>query len=67
MLFIGSSNELGEFRAGVSATALGTVPAALFGAISTLLIVGLWTRLFRPLWTIENNEQALPERQKDPA
>jgi MFS family permease len=67
MLFIGSSNELGEFRAGVSATALGIVPAALFGAISTLLIVGLWTRLFRPLWTIENNEQALPERQKDPA
>lgn len=67
MLFIGSSNELGEFRAGLSATVLGTVPAALFGAISTLLIVGLWTRLFRPLWTIENNEQALPERQKDPA
>ncbi|MDY1045678.1 MFS transporter [Pseudomonas coleopterorum] len=66
MLFIGSSNELGEFRAGVSATALGTVPAALFGAISTLVIVGLWTRLFRPLWTIENNEQALPERQKQP-
>jgi MFS family permease len=67
MLFIGSSNELGEFRAGVSATALGTVPAALFGAVSTLVIVAMWTRLFRPLWTIENNEQALPQRQKDPA
>lgn len=64
MLFIGSSNELGEFRAGLSATALGTVPAALFGAVSTLAIVALWTRLFKPLWHIENNEQAMAAQEK---
>jgi MFS family permease len=63
MLFIGSSNELGEFRAGVSATLLGTVPAAIFGAVSTLAIAAAWTRLFRPLFLIENNEAASPQRQ----
>jgi MFS family permease len=59
MLFVGSSNELGEFRAGVSATFLGTLPAAVFGAVSTLVIVGVWARLFKPLRDIENNEQAM--------
>lgn len=63
MLFIGSSNELGEFRAGVSATLLGTVPAAIFGAVSTLAIVTAWTRLFRPLWLVQNNEAVLPKRE----
>jgi hypothetical protein len=62
MLFIGSSNELGEFRAGLSATFLGTVPAAIFGGISTLLITAAWTRLFKPLWQVQNNEAVLPPR-----
>lgn len=64
MLFIGSSNELGEFRAGVSATVLGTVPAAIFGAVGTLAIAALWTRLFRPLWRVQNNEAVLPQNAK---
>ncbi len=61
MLFIGSSNELGEFRAGVAATLLGTVPAALTGAASTLAIVALWSRLFKPLLKVQNNESVLPK------
>ena len=47
MLFIGASNELGEFRAGVSAALFGTVPAVLIGGIGTLGVVGLWMWLFR--------------------
>ena len=67
MLFIGSSNELGEFRAGVSATLLGTVPAALFGAFSTLAVAAAWTRLFRPLWRVQNNEAVLPVSERTTA
>jgi MFS family permease len=40
MLFVGASNELGEFRAGVMAVLLGTVPAVVFGGVGTLAVVG---------------------------
>ncbi len=49
MLFIGSSNQLGEFESGVTAAWFGAVPAALLGGVGTLLIVGLWIRLFPAL------------------
>ena len=58
MLFIGSSNELGEFRAGTSAAALGTVPAAVFGAVCTLAVVGAWAWLFPPLRTVDKFAEA---------
>jgi MFS family permease len=45
-VFIGSSNQLGDFRAGVTAEWLGAVGAALFGGIGTLMVVLLWMRLF---------------------
>ena len=48
-LFIGASNQLGEFRAGTMASWIGAVPAVLVGGIGTLLIVALWTRLFPEL------------------
>jgi hypothetical protein len=48
-LFIGASNQLGEFRAGAMASWIGAVPAVLVGGIGTLLIVALWTRLFPEL------------------
>src|SRR5205823_4670321 len=48
-LFIGASNELGEFESGVAAALLGTVPAALLGGLGTLAIVALWTGLFPEL------------------
>ena len=38
-MFIGSSNEIGDFESGVAAKLLGTVPAVLFGGSMTLLIV----------------------------
>lgn len=48
-LFIGTSNQLGEFESGVTAAAFGTVPAALLGGIGTLLVAGVWARLFPAL------------------
>ncbi len=48
-LFIGTSNQLGEFESGVTAAAFGTVPAALIGGIGTILVVFLWMKLFPDL------------------
>jgi MFS family permease len=48
-LFIGASNELGEFESGVAARLLGPVGATLFGGIGSLGITGLWAVLFPDL------------------
>lgn len=46
MIFIGASNELGEFESGITAAWLGTVPAVVLGGIGTLVVTALWTWLF---------------------
>jgi MFS family permease len=48
-LFIGASNELGEFESGATAALMGTVPAVVAGGIGTLLVVAGWMKLFPPL------------------
>lgn len=48
-LFIGTSNQLGEFESGVTAALLGAVGAGLAGGIGTLLVALLWMRLFPEL------------------
>jgi hypothetical protein len=48
-LFIGASNQLGEFESGVTAHWFGTVPAVLFGGVGTLLVTGTWIKLFPTL------------------
>lgn len=48
-VFIGASNELGEFESGVVARFLGPVGAALFGGIGALGVTVLWARLFPEL------------------
>jgi MFS family permease len=48
-VFIGASNELGEFESGVAAALFGTVPAAVLGGVGTLAVVALWARLFPEL------------------
>ncbi len=48
-LFIGASNELGEFRAGTMAALIGAVPAVIVGGVGTLLVAGLWARWFPEL------------------
>ncbi|HEY4029557.1 MAG TPA: MFS transporter [Caulobacteraceae bacterium] len=48
-LFIGASNELGEFESGVAARFLGPVGACLFGGVGSLAVTGLWAWLFPAL------------------
>ena len=48
-VFIGASNELGEFESGMMAAALGTVPSVVIGGIGTLLVVALWAKFFPAL------------------
>ena len=48
-VFIGASNQLGEFESGATAALLGPVGSVLLGGIGTLLVAALWTRWFRPL------------------
>ena len=49
MIFIGASNELGEFESGVTAHWFGTVPAVILGGIGSLLVTGLWAYAFPDL------------------
>ena len=56
-LFIGASNQLGEFRAGAMASWIGAVPAVLVGGIGTLLIAALWMRLFPELARVDRLEE----------
>ncbi|MDR2626084.1 MAG: MFS transporter [Zoogloeaceae bacterium] len=58
MLFIGASNELGEFRAGVSAACFGPVPAAILGGLCTLGVVGILSWRFAPLRKVGCFEEA---------
>ena len=60
MLFIGSSNELGEFRAGTSAAWLGPVGAAVAGGLCTLGVVGTWATAFGGLRRLDRFEEASP-------
>src|SRR5690606_11115711 len=41
-VFIGASNELGAFRAGIVAALIGAVPAVVLGGVGTLMVTALW-------------------------
>jgi len=49
MLFIGASNELGQFESGLTAHWFGTVPAVVLGGVGTLVVIGLWAWRFPEL------------------
>jgi MFS family permease len=49
MIFIGTSNEFGQFESGLTAQWFGTVPAVVLGGIGTLLVIALWAWLFPEL------------------
>ncbi|HEX6592845.1 MAG TPA: MFS transporter [Moraxellaceae bacterium] len=48
-VFIGASNQLGEFRSGVTAAWMGLVPSIILGGVGTLVVVGLWMWWFPAL------------------
>jgi MFS family permease len=54
MVFVGASNELGEFRAGISAALFGAVPAVVFGGIGTVAVAILWAIWFPQLRRIRH-------------
>lgn len=52
-LFIGTSNQLGEFESGVTASLFGTVASTVLGGIGTLVVAVLWMRIFPELRTFD--------------
>ena len=57
-VFIGASNELGEFESGFTAAWLGLVPAIVSGGVVTLVVAGLWAGvLFPRLWRMQTFDQ----------
>ena len=48
-VFIGASNELGEFRAGTVAHLIGPVPAVVIGGFGAMAVAVIWSRLFPQL------------------
>jgi MFS family permease len=60
-MFTGTSNQLGDFRAGAAAAAFGTIPAVLIGGLSTIAVVLVSTRIFRELYRSDSYAPAKPE------
>jgi len=53
-MFIGTSNQLGEFESGLTAALFGAVPAVLIGGVGTLAVVIVWMQLFPQLLGIDS-------------
>jgi hypothetical protein len=49
MIFIGASNELGQFESGLTAAWFGAVPAVILGGVGTLAVTALWAWSFPEL------------------
>jgi len=63
MIFIGASNEVGQFESGLTAQWLGTVPAVIAGGLGTIFIVALWTWLFPALRQVD---ELVPRKPRNP-
>jgi len=59
-VFIGASNEVGEFESGLTAAWWGVVPAVVVGGAATMFVAWAWTRLFPQLWRTDRFPE--PER-----
>jgi MFS family permease len=59
MVFIGASNEVGQFESGLTAQWLGAVPAVLAGGLGTIVIVALWAALFPALRRVDRFGQKM--------
>ena len=67
MLFIGTSNQFGEFESGVTAAWFGTVPAVVLGGVGSIVVVALWAWLFPELRKVNqlSAEELRIEQQAD--
>jgi MFS family permease len=59
-MFTSTSNQLGTFRAGTVAAAVGTIPAVLLGGLSTIAVVLISAGLFRELLRADGYEPTKP-------
>jgi len=67
-LFVGASNELGEFESGVTAQWWGAVRAVVAGGIGALAVTGIWSVLFPELRGIDQlTEDSLMQVQEEPS
>jgi hypothetical protein len=57
-MFTGTSNYLGDFRAGAVAAMMGAVPAVAIGGVGVLLVTALWMFLFPQLRRIRSLDEA---------
>ena len=53
-LFVIASNQLGDFRAGLMAAWLGTIPAVMVGGVGALVVVLIGRKVFAQLYRVEN-------------
>jgi MFS family permease len=60
MIFIGASNEIGQFESGITAQWFGAVPAVIMGGVGTLLITALWAWNFPELRRVEKLSSLRP-------
>ena len=58
-MFIGASNEMGQFESGITAQWFGTVPAVVLGGVGTIVVVAAWAKLFPEL------RRGQPEQSRD--
>jgi len=66
-VFIGASNELGEFESGVTAHWWGTVPAVIVGGAATCLVAAVFAAVFRDLRRVDTlDSDDLVRRYRDP-
>jgi MFS family permease len=63
-VFIGASNELGEFESGVTAAWWGIVPAVVVGGGVTIAVSVLWTRVFPILWRLDRFLSSPPDERR---
>lgn len=66
LVFIGASNELGEFESGVLAHWVGVVRAVVIGGVGTIVVVGLWAGLFPGLRKFKRLDTAAAEMDDEP-
>lgn len=60
-IFIGASNQLGEFESGATAALMGPVGSVMFGGMGTLLVAAIWFRLFPTLARRDHMVEQAPQ------
>lgn len=63
-LFIGASNQLGEFESGITAHWFGVVPAVVMGGVGTLAVTGIWIKLFPTLANRDRMREVVAEAEE---